>query len=113
MHPKKFYVNPYFIGLLDSSSDKSVETTEIVHFQPQHVPCAQSCPTLWDPVDCNFPGSSFDGIFQARILEWNAISFSIGPSPHPGIKPVSPGSPALQADSLTAEPLGNSILVNN
>ena len=37
---------------------------------------AQSCLTLCDPVDCNLPGSSIHGIFQARILEWVAISFS-------------------------------------
>ena len=41
----------------------------------------QSCPTLWDPIDCNLPGSSVHGIFQARILEWVAISFSKGSSP--------------------------------
>ena len=38
---------------------------------------AQSCPTLCDPMDCTLPGSSIHGIFQARILEWVAISFSI------------------------------------
>ena len=37
---------------------------------------AQSCPSLWDPIDCSLPGSSVHGIFQARILEWVAISFS-------------------------------------
>ena len=37
---------------------------------------AQSCPTLCDPMDCSPPGSSVHGIFQARILEWVAISFS-------------------------------------
>ena len=37
---------------------------------------AQSCPTLSDPTDCSLPGSSLHGIFQARILEWGAISFS-------------------------------------
>ena len=37
---------------------------------------AQLCPTLWDPMDCSLPGSSVRGIFQARILEWVAISFS-------------------------------------
>ena len=37
---------------------------------------AQSCPTLCDPMDCNSPGSSVHGIFQARVLEWVAISFS-------------------------------------
>ena len=42
---------------------------------------AQSCPTLWDSVDCSLPGSSVHGILQARILEWVAISFSRGSSP--------------------------------
>ena len=37
---------------------------------------AQSCPTLCDPMDYSLPGSSVHGIFQARILEWVAISFS-------------------------------------
>ena len=37
---------------------------------------AQSCPTLCDPMDCSLSGSSVHGIFQARVLEWIAISFS-------------------------------------
>ena len=41
---------------------------------------AQSCPTLCDPMDCSLPGSSVHGVFQARILEWVAISFSRRPS---------------------------------
>ena len=40
----------------------------------------QLCPTLCDPMDCSLPGSSVHGIFQARILEWVAISFSRGSS---------------------------------
>ena len=36
----------------------------------------QSCPTLCDTMDCSLPGSSIHGIFQARVLEWGAISFS-------------------------------------
>ena len=36
----------------------------------------QSCPTLCNPIDCSPPGSSIHGIFQARVLEWAAISFS-------------------------------------
>ena len=36
----------------------------------------QSCLTLCDPMDCSLPGSSIRGIFQARILEWTAVSFS-------------------------------------
>ena len=31
---------------------------------------AQSCPTLRDPMDCNPPGSSAHGIFQASHLEY-------------------------------------------
>ena len=37
---------------------------------------AQSCPTLSDPMDCSLTGSSVHGIFQARVLEWDAIAFS-------------------------------------
>ena len=36
----------------------------------------QSCPTLCNPMDCNLPGSSVHGIFEARVLEWGAIAFS-------------------------------------
>ena len=38
---------------------------------------AQSCLTLSDPMDCSLPGSSVHGIFQARVLEWGAIAFSV------------------------------------
>ena len=55
---------------------------------------AQSYLTLCDP-----KGSSVHGVLQARILQWAAIS-SCRDLPDPGIKPVSPLSPALQADSL-------------
>ena len=38
---------------------------------------AQSCPTLSDPMACSLPGSSIHRIFQARVLEWVAIAFSV------------------------------------
>ena len=38
---------------------------------------AQWCPTLCDPMDCSPPSSSIHGIFQARVLEWGAIAFSV------------------------------------
>ena len=38
---------------------------------------AQLCPTLRDPMDCSLPGSSIYEIFQARVLEWVAMAFSI------------------------------------
>ena len=41
---------------------------------------SQLCPTLCDPMDCSLPASSIHGIFQARVLEWVAISFSRGSS---------------------------------
>ena len=40
----------------------------------------QSCLTLWDTMDCRPSVSSVHGVFQARILEWVAISFSRGSS---------------------------------
>ena len=41
---------------------------------------AQSCRTLCHPMVCSLPGSSVHGIFQARVLEWGAIAFSISAS---------------------------------
>ena len=61
----------------------------------------QSCLTLRDPMDCSQPASVYR-IFQARVLEWVAISFSRG-SPDPGIEPQSP---TLQAGALPSEPPG-------
>ena len=50
----------------------------------------QSCPTLCDPMDCSLPGSSIHGIFQARTLEWVAISFSRRSSLTQGLNPGLP-----------------------
>ena len=60
-----------------------------------HAKSLQSFPTLWDPMDCNLPGSSVHGILQAR-MEWVALLSFRGSFP-PGIELMSP---ALQADSL-------------
>ena len=38
---------------------------------------AQSCPTLSNPMDCSPPGSSVHRIFQAKVLEWGSIAFSV------------------------------------
>ena len=46
---------------------------------------AQSCLTFIDPMDCSPPGSSVHGIFQARVLEWGAIAFSLGKGYHSSI----------------------------
>ena len=45
-----------------------------------HTLSAQWCLTLCNPTDCSPPGSSDHGIFQARIIEWVAISSSRGSS---------------------------------
>ena len=50
-------------------------------------------------------GAEVHGIFQARVLEWVAISFARD-LPHPGIEP---GSPTLWAKLLWAEPPGKVI----
>ena len=47
----------------------------------------QSCLTLCDPMDFSLPGSSVHGIFQTRVLEWVAISFSRGIFPTQGVNP--------------------------
>ena len=51
---------------------------------------AQSCPTLWDPMDFSPPGSSVHGISQARILEWVVKPSSRGIFPTPGSNPGLP-----------------------
>ena len=63
---------------------------------------APSCPTLCDPMDYSLPGSSIHGIFQARVLEWVAISFSRGSAWPSNRTWVS----ALQADALLSESPG-------
>ena len=59
---------------------------------------AQSYLILYDPLNYSLPGSSVHGIFQARILEWIAISSSKGSS-WPRDQTSSPESPEWQADS--------------
>ena len=60
----------------------------------------QLCPTLWDPVDGSPPGFSVHGVFQARILEWVAISSSRD-LPDLGFKLASLMSPALAGGFFT------------
>ena len=58
---------------------------QIIHLNRRKVKVkvkVKSCPTLCDPMDGSLIGSKIHGVFQARILEWAAISFSRG-SFHP------------------------------
>ena len=70
-----------------------------------HAQSLQSCLTLCDPTDCGPPAPSVRGVLQARILEWVA-SPPPGDLLNTGIRPMSPVSPALQADPLSTEPPG-------
>ena len=45
--------------------------------QVVYLKVTQLCPTPSDPMDCSLPGSSVHEIFQARVLEWGAIAFSL------------------------------------
>ena len=49
---------------------------EVLHSRRDVSEVSQSYPTLRDPMDCSLLGSPVLGIFQARVLEWVAISFS-------------------------------------
>ena len=60
----------------------------------------QSCPTRCDPMDCSPLASSVQGILQARILEWFAISFSRD-LPKPRIEPATLASHALAGRFFT------------
>ena len=66
------------------------------------VKVAQLHLTFCHPMGYSLSGSSVNGILQARILEWVAVSFS-GDLPNPGIEPKSP---ILQANSLPSKPPG-------
>ena len=68
---------------------------------------AQSCPTLFDPMNCSLPGSSVHGISQVRILEWDAISSSRGSSQHRDWTRVSCNAGGF----FTTEPPGKPLIL--
>ena len=68
---------------LDCSFSYRFLPTEITTHMHQICNCclvATSCPALFDPMDCSLPGSSVQGILQARILERVAMPSSRGSS---------------------------------
>ena len=67
--------------------------------------CVLLCWTLWDTLDCSRPGSSIQGILQARILGWIAISHS-GNLPDQEMEPGSPVAPVLTSRIFTNAPTG-------
>ena len=73
------YIHPIYGTTLPSLLREPERETYLFSFLLATIgEVAQSCPTLCDPKDCSLPGSSVHGIFQARVLEWVAISFSKG-----------------------------------
>ena len=79
------YIYIYVYGFLGSSAGKV------------KVKVSQSCPTLCDPTNYTFCGN-----LQARILGWVSLSLLQG---------IKPRSPALQVDSLPAEPQGKPLRI--
>ena len=69
---------PAPLRLLTAGGFFTAESTGKPH-KPVCAKLLQLCPTVCDPMDCNLPGPSVQGILQARILEWVAISFSNTP----------------------------------
>ena len=69
--------------------------------------CTQSCPTLYDHMDCSQPGFSVHRILQARILEWVAISYARGIFLIQGSNPSCVSCTA--GEFFTTETLGKSI----
>ena len=105
----QFWLIDYHLQCLPQSL--STSTTSVANSIPAFVKfssppiyialVAQSCPTLFDPMNSSQSGSSILGIFQTRILEWVAISFLRGSS-------QTRDWTAWLADSLLSEPLWKS-----
>ena len=71
----------------------------------QHAMCSLRCLTLCKPMDCLPPASPVQGIFQAKILKWVAISYSRRSS-RTWIETASLASPALAGGFLPLCHLG-------
>ena len=64
-------------GILQARTLEWVDTSfSTRNYRKKEGEVVQSCPTLYNPMDCSLPGSRIHGIFQERVLEWVAISFS-------------------------------------
>ena len=70
--------------LINSVTVKTMYITPETKYYHYIIVClvTQLCPTLYNSLDCKLSGSSVHGIFQARIMEWVAISFSKGSTLH-------------------------------
>ena len=76
----------------------------------------QSCPILCDPMDCSLWGSSIHGIFQARVLDWVAVSFSRGshwPKDWTQVSSIASCLSHQGSSSYKGSPVGGERLVNS
>ena len=72
------------------------------------------CLTLCHPMDCSLPGSSVHGIFQARVLEWGAIAFSLNMFKIPDLKSLGfPGGSDGKESACSVGDLGLLLLVGH
>ena len=84
--------------------------THIVEKYLLSVSVAQSCPTLYNPMDCNPQGFPLHGIPQARILEWVVSPFSRGSSQSRDQTQVSCIAGRLYHLSYQGDPLSQELM---
>ena len=90
-------------GLPSMGSDRVGYNWATKHSTAVDAKSLQSCWTLWDPLDCNTPGSSVPGDSPGENIRVGCHALLQGNLPTPAIEPRSP---VLQADSLLSEPSG-------
>ena len=93
--------NPKNISLAKRLPVAEGASDNIILAMCMRVKSLQSCPTLWNPMDCSLPDSSVHGILQARILKWVAMPSSRGSS-LPRDQTLSLLSPALTGRFFTS-----------
>ena len=82
-----------------------VSVSDLVNSQSLYV-CVLSRVWLLDTSACNPLGSSVHGIFQARILEWVAISYSTGSS-YSRYWTYTSSVPCIAGEFFTTSPTGS------
>ena len=83
----KIYLGQYRLTASNNRLGKKADYI-FIYINNMCVLVAQSCLILCDLMDCSLPGSSVHGILQERILEWDAIPFSIKNNKIPMNKPI-------------------------